>query len=260
MKYALALIAVAGIAASASAQTSQLIYEASVAGGPFTTGPHTASPGDSVVIRVRCQLLGSTSLLGLAGFNFNPTLTNWTAADSVAAFDPSFGLDDGGNYPVGGPGTADPGNGRRAPFASASATSLPTAINLAGPTLTINGSNANRVAIGQLNRNSSVDLNGDSFFYGLRAGVGNPGTPADYQLPVVFQYKITLSASNVGRTLTASDAGGFTTTSWYTNGTGGASNVTLAGRSTADITILVPTPGALALLGLGGVVAGRRRR
>src|SRR5262245_59518458 len=90
MKYALALMAVAGIAASANAQSTRLIFEASVNGGPFLGGLQDVLPGSTVLVQVRAELSGATTL-GLLGFNFNPRVQNWTAADVVTPFSATTG-------------------------------------------------------------------------------------------------------------------------------------------------------------------------
>jgi hypothetical protein len=87
---------------------------------------------------------------------------------------------------------------------------------------------------------------------------------------VVFRGALNLSDSTAERTLTLSSAAGSQDrvgaansaddnrfANWFTSDFGGSFR---SGVVVSSASIVVPTPGALALVGLGGLVAARRRR
>ncbi len=240
MKNALALVVVAGLASSAFAASTVSIMT-SVNGGGFAAS-NNVNTGD--VVRVR--IIASTDradAVGLAGATFKLTASNFS--DSALA---PWSVSGPSTDPL-GPGVQDlaNGNGRLAPFAASAATALPTSsLNLG--VLTIGGSGTGgRIAVGQ----NAPSLAGTRF---------NSSNPV-----AIFQYTFTVGSNyNLGDTisLAITEFLNPTTTGvrWYNNASGTtAVNDPNPELRTGTLTF-VPTPGALALLGLGGLVAGRRRR
>jgi hypothetical protein len=76
---------------------------------------------------------------------------------------------------------------------------------------------------------------------------------------VLFVYGITLSPSNNAERTLTQNSDSLIPAKWFTNAAGTTSVSDAAVTVPASITV-IPTPGALALLGLGGLVATRRRR
>jgi hypothetical protein len=83
---------------------------------------------------------------------------------------------------------------------------------------------------------------------------------------VVFKYAVDLAAPAATRTVVGSVPlanVNISRTTWYTAPNGlGSYNATQAESDIAGATVnlIVPAPGAIALLGLGGLAAARRRR
>ncbi len=268
MKYGIALFAVAGLAAAANAQATNVFFEVSGNNGATWGSAIEVTPGSTVLVRARVQLTGSTAL-GLAGLTFQPRLTNWTAGDVRNPF--TFpGLDGAGVQTT---ETAYNGlhvrsepqtnTGRIFPFGSSgqgpsSASGLLTSFVDGGNTLRFAGSKnttaATNAAWGAACSQLTQNLGGTNF-----------NTSLDV---VVFRYSITVDAANsADRHLLATLPTGATPdvsngrASWYMAANGlNSLNASIGTISAGDIHVLIPAPGALALLGLGGLVAGRRRR
>jgi MYXO-CTERM domain-containing protein len=78
----------------------------------------------------------------------------------------------------------------------------------------------------------------------------------------VFTYSIVVGSADADRTLIGS-CSVLTAVQWFTSAAGASASHTGVAVSTTDASVFVagiPAPGALALLGLGGLVATRRRR
>lgn len=245
MKYALALVAVAGVASSALAASTMTI-QTSVNGGPFAAN-QTANVGDTVRVRI----LASTDLssaVGLSGIAYRLTASGWTT-DALAPWSTPSGSADS-TPGVNGPGVRDSnGNGRLAPFAASAATSLPTSAVAAG-VLTIGGSTAgSAISTGQ--NAPTLSSNGQGNYFSQ----ANP--------VAVFAYTFTVGAHNAGDVigLAIAPASGATgQIKWYNNLGGTTSTNEQVPTVVGGSVTIVPSAGSLALLGLGGLVAGRRRR
>jgi len=261
MKFAFALVAAAGLAATASAQNTGVIFEGSTDGGATWTGGSISTPsaGGTVLVRARVVLnnAGTNTVLGLAGITFQPKLTNWSGSDVRNPFTSADGS--------GVSEEPQTNTGRILPFASSgmgsgSASGLLTSIVDGGNTLRFAGANAVTqttnlawgVSSGQVPQNLA---NPPSSF--------RTGTDV-----VVFRYSVTLAGgAATDRTLTATvDLAAILQSrgSWYRQASGAGS--LLATTTAQDIVGLnitvpgVPAPGALALVGLGGLAMARRRR
>lgn len=298
MKFATSLIAVAGLAAAANAATSSLTWQVSVNGGAYGASA-LANPGDTLTFRLRVALTGNTGAGsiggsgGLAGFNFLPTLSNFGGGDTALALNAEQFPEGSANNPFPGvinhpdlgtitnvytgvPATfRGPGNvggtGRNAPWGA-------------------NGTNTNgvatsSVAAGVLSWRAGVignagvslsQLNANNAAISAVTGIDDAGTPGDTSddgLIVstigsfannsrtnlfVFSYTVVLGSDNAERTLVASSSV-LTPVQWFTSAAGASSSTAGPAVTEASVTV-TPAPGALALLGLGGLVATRRRR
>ncbi|MGD9790392.1 MAG: hypothetical protein AB7Q00_00945 [Phycisphaerales bacterium] len=265
-KFVSALVLSAGIAASANAASTNLVFEASVNGGAYATGLQVVQPGDQVRVQMRVQLsnvadangaaVSMTATGGLSGIAGFVNAANW-ADESLAAWSPTQGQLPTFDYPVGGPGayTGDPATalGRVAPFGSAGALENPTS-NVSGGTLTLGNTfgPGGIMSIGQLGGPQSLDENFDNFFVqGLDV--------------VVFRFAFSVgSAGLTDRTIDVGMSNILNNRGiWYRSAASATAvqNVLMGSISNAQLQIqAIPTPASLALLGLGGLVAGRRRR
>lgn len=256
MKVAVVL-ASAGLVASAQAASTNIVFETSVNGGAYSAGLVQAAPGDQVRVQMRVVLDNSVApvsvLGGLSGITLFVNADDFAADDALMPFSATQGFDSTlGGYPPGGPGNLGGASaiGRPTPFGSIGSAINPTA-TLGGGVMTFGhpSGTGGRLAIGQLGGGNAFDaVNGDSF---LDASLN----------PVVFRFGFTVGAA-FGRIIdvTGTDVLNNRGT-WYAN-TASATlvrQVTMGTISPAQIEI-VPSPASLALLGLGGLVAGRRRR
>lgn len=264
MKFALALVAAAGLASVASAQNSKVIFESSADGGAtwqMGTASYDPAPGQSsvnVFVRARIQLVnaGTNTVLGLAGITMQPRLSGWNqgGTDTRTPF----------TTEADGSGVADEPQtnlGRIIPFASAgmgpmAASGVLTSHVDGGNTLRFAGANAVTpttnlawgVGLGQLPRAQNPT--------GFRTGTD----------VVVFRYGVSLQAPaagaarefvadiNVANVLQQR-------ANWYRAENGVGNLLASIGDNVMPLNIrITPTPGALALLGLGGLAMARRRR
>jgi hypothetical protein len=269
------MVAVAGIAAVASAN-STLRYEVRPVGGEWASSI-TVAPGTQVEFRALVTYTGTATPIGLANATFQPTVSNWNAGtDTLAAFR------NVGTSPATGGVLANSGQyGRILPYAAAG---ISTTNALRGHLNTVAGVNFLRVAQNNTTNWAGVSsattgtgaannfngaggiATGQKPFSQVVAGV-DPAYDLDTTDVEVLRLAITVGG-NVERTLQISTpaegifrnaTSGLRIFSWHAtqnDNTGSVSGpVTIVPAS-----ITVPTPGALALLGLGGLAAARRRR
>ncbi len=261
MKYAFAVVAVAGLAAAANAQNTRFTTQVSLNGTSWSNAVSTSDA--DVFVRVLVSFVGTypatATTQGLAGATFQPTLSNWSTAngDSRLAM-----TNEGTGAGVDG---SNPNNtGRILPFASAGQGS-----GAASGLLTsfVDGGNTLRFA-GSKNTTPTTNL-----AWGVIIGqTPRLLAPATYNTGIsnveLFRYKVHVGAAGgaTDRVLTATTPLNLIANgrgNWYQNDGGNPAlqAPTLAEHiESATITVLVPTPGSLALLGLGGLVAARRRR
>jgi hypothetical protein len=258
MKYALAIAAVAGLASAASAATS-INFEASTDAGATWSSNVTAAPGATVYVRMRVELSGATTI-GFSGFTAQPVLSNWTAGSTRGAFTFPGVANDGSNTSEsaydGRPVRPVPATntGRMFPFGSggqgvASSSGLLTSFVDGGNRLRFAGSKntteTTNPAWGVASAQQPASLSGSNFVSDLSV--------------VVFRYSITVG-NDATETMVASlvQLSG-AVVKWYNN-TGGTQVLNDTAITVVPANIAIPAPGALALLGLGGMVAARRRR
>jgi hypothetical protein len=234
-----------------SSGTTRISFEASNDHEASWHDAVTARPGDLVVLRMRIQMVDpSPNILGLAGLTTQPTLTNWlpTSGDTATPFTNALGqgvLDEPGNH-----GRLIPFDG--APMGPGSNPGLPTAFNDPGGTLRFAGANA---ITPTTNLSWGMNMNqrgGDAFLYSTNV--------------LTFKYAFTLGSNGSSpRTLVASMSASHVQNSrvtWWISQTGANSYLyTLTQNDIIPATItVIPTPAALTVLAIIGVLPIRRRR
>lgn len=259
MKKAFAgIVAIAGLATIASAATT-VQYQVRTLGGTWGSSVD-ALPGATVEFRALISTDGN--FLGLAGFNSQPMLSNTVAGDAFAPFDSRFGVNLESAY------------GRRA-FSGLAGISSANALR--GHTNNVAGVRYMRIA-----QNNTTNFPGSGTGANNVNGAGGvpmtqnaPGLAGAAFVPTltdleVYRFAFVLGAATDTRTLELSAANAtmivgtatplIARATWYDGNTGFSSTADpISGVSSAFINV-VPTPGALALLGMGGLIAGRRRR
>jgi hypothetical protein len=259
MKKTIAILAVAGLAAMANAQNTKLVFEVSNDAGATWGSNVSVTPGATVYVRTRVQLVnaGTNTVLGLAGITFQPTLTNFKAADVRNAFD---------NEATGAGTSENPqtNTGRILPFASAgmgpaSASGLLTGHRDPGDILRFAGANATGPVPGGTSNNLAHGVNSAQTPRSISGTNFREGTDV-----VVFRYAITINDPTVRDMVAGIPQGAVHNNrgAWYRTdaGTGSLLASMTESESATIHVVAVPAPGALALLGLGGMVAARRRR
>lgn len=292
------MIAVAGLAAAANAQATLRYEVRNATTNTGWSSNVDASPTDTVEVRVRAVYTGTTPVGGLAQVIFSPVMSNWQGAaftGNGAAGDNVIVQTQGAVTntigPFGGTRTTPIGSvdangsdyGRVTPFASASNSSTSYYRGFVGT-----GANAGLMRISQAHitnwigagaTSGSNSINNVSGRGGVNTGqlagsLRNTSDPAFNSGTdvVVFRFGLTLSNNTAVRTLNVNTpvaglgkqlVGGVPGDAdflWYLDGTGTATTrTTQVALEGANINV-VPAPAALALLGLGGLAAARRRR
>lgn len=267
MKKIVALIAVAGMAAAAvAAPNSQFKFEVSTDGGATwvsssTVSVNTAGAAVQVLARTSVRYVRNdgpaTILLGSA--RHQPLVSGVVAGDSVLPFtattivSPNFG--DGvqasdlgrlyGATTVGAVVAQRPVGGTTIHFAEAAGTDLPGTGNNAAGNRGVNTA-ANVLSAPDIDTTQWLPL--WQFGLSLEAGAMNSSRTVDFTVP---QNGLRLVTATGARSLGWTSSRSPLTTqeaSWIQGEDG---HVTIN---------VVPAPGAAALVGLAGLVAGRRRR
>lgn len=278
------MVAVAGIAAAANAQSqTRLSYEVSLDGIVWSPNLEvdTAGGAREVQVRARVQLVGGGANGGLSSFVFQPVVTGAQGADDVVATGPSARQIGpfGGNFttPTGGVSDSPGVYGRIFPFCATQTTSTNyirshVGAGTAAGMIRISqahisnwigtGPTSGTGAVNNVNGNGGINISQAFNFSGLI-------TATDV---VVFKFGISAAAigaggehslvigtpdNGVGRILSGTTY--VDNTKWYTT-PGGTTTITTAVLVDVGTIRIVPTPASLALLGLGGLVVARRRR
>lgn len=278
------LVAVAGMSVAANAQVNtNVTWQVSANGIDGWAGnaqPLNVLPGSTVYVRALVSYTGTAAPLGLASMQFQPTVSNWSGADTLAAF-VNGGAGSNTSTPIGV--VTDPNSttsfGRLSPFGR---TSLNATAFLKGHT---HSGGAGGAPAGSWLRVAQAQVT--SWFGGTGNTTGGSGIPisqlndsgrqpidppfvSSLQNVVVFKMAFTLSSVDSRPDLVIdSPTEGFgnrnTTTGarevyWFASMTEGTGSI----RGTAAITTasvhVVPAPASMALLGLGGLAVARRRR
>ena len=229
MKKVFALVALAGIASVAVA-APKLSFQVNSGSGWGSSA--TANAGQAVQVRMVVDWTGSTA------FGFSGTLAKllYTSVDGGDVLHTS--------------GT--PNNLRSAPWAFGAGGNLRTSAS--GSNLTVGLAGAG-TTIGFL-----------SFAQNAPASAGTNYSSANPA--IIGQWTITVGAGRslnsilgIGGSVAATQAGS-ATGAFAFHATSGSTNTSFRedGSVEGALITVVPTPGALALLGLGGLVTGRRRR
>lgn len=289
------IVAVAGLALAANAQdvNTQLKYQVSTDGLNWSSSLTNVAPGSSIQVRALLSYIGPGSAAGLGTVTFQPVVSNWTAADTLLT---TAGTPGGmGVGPVGGTrsnpiGTVDdlPGVwGRITPFGSAA---YNTSTYLRGHIGTGTAAGLLRIARADVtnwigegatsgvsasnNWNGGGGVNAGQIAFASRIST-DPAFNSATQNVVVFKFGFTVSsatadrtlnittpAAGIGRNTTAGTSYGQQYARWFAS-TGEVSPSLNGSVSLSDASIsihVVPAPASLALIGLGGLVATRRRR
>jgi uncharacterized protein (TIGR03382 family) len=277
------LVAVAGMSAAANAiVNTSLVMQVSTNGTTWSSHVDVA-PGTEVLVRTLVSYTGLASPVGLASFVFQPTVSNANATDSIMPFI-NGGVGSNTSSPLGvldqpGQLTDMTSFGRVSPWGR-SATSSTSAIHgffHANP----NSDGINYLRIAQLQVTSWIGGTGNttggsgipiSQLSDVGRTTADPAFNGSLQNVNVFKFGVQLDGTTVGRTLTVdAPAAGFGNRNtangdreiyWF-NTTAEATGSVRGTAAVTDATITVvpiPTPASLALLGLGGLAIGRRRR
>lgn len=273
------IVVVAGFASIVVAQpTTRMDVQTSLNGIDWSGVPRVVNPGTAVQVRYTVTFVANDTTAIPVGFNsltFQPTFSNWTAADTLAPFAVS------GNNLTGGSVLDSAGTfGRVSPFAATGATTSDT---YRGHVQTAAGTTYLRIArntitnwVGLGPTSGSVAVNNFNGSGGLPA-VQNTSTMPTAGHPyngsitnvILAKFGFTLSSDTTPRTLSLSaptegmsrnattgarEAAWFESLSASFGGIKGSVSVI-----PAEVQV-IPAPASLALLGLGGIVVGRRRR
>lgn len=276
------LVAVAGMSVAANAVVNtSVVFQTSSDGTNWFGGTHDYAPGTQVMSRALVTYTGTGTPFGLASFVFQPTVSNATALDTMSAFI-NGGVGSNTSSPSGvisGGQLSDTTSfGRVSPWGR-SATASSSAIRGFFHTNPNNdGINYLRIAQAQVTSwigGTGNTTGGSGVNIAQLSNVGrttsdpafNPALSNIY----VFKFGVTLDPANGSRPDLVVDAplagfGNRNTTSgdrevyWW----GDMNEASGSIRGTAAVTTatihVVPTPASLALLGLGGLAIGRRRR
>lgn len=237
MKNVLSILVVAGVAAAASAQVTSPVISWQVSTDNGATWSSNAVLNSAGTVKVRgVGSWSGTGGLALGAVAFDGTILNTSAGDSVT-----------------GISAAKNANGDAGSFFdfSRSSQSLSYVASTFGTTIKIDdstdvsapGAGTKNIVAGQ----STLQ------FGGTNVNTANPVTFFVYDLSVDG----TAGVRTISSLLKTTSA-----MSVYTT-TGGLStrfNASVIAQNSATVEVLIPTPGTLALAGLGGLAAARRRR
>lgn len=292
--------AFAGLAASAiAAPVTSGVWEVSQNGGAYASNV-VAMPGDVIRVRLRVSLSGNTGtgsiggVGGFAGMEFLPTLTNFSALDSITPLGPEQWQEGSTRNPfpgvihhptlgtvtnvyqgvpatLRGPGNVSTGLGRLAPWGA-------NGVNGNGIPLSqvLDGTLRWRAPVSTVGVSVAM-LAADHCAVNAVTGIDDAGTPADFSddtlihaivgsfynssrvnvVPFAYEFVVGDAGARVlTQSATSPTLGG----AWYMNAAGTAARWAPLSVQTATITILVPSPGTVGMAGVIGLVLASRRR
>lgn len=276
------ILAVAGLSGAANAVVNtSIVFQISSDGVNWFGGSHDFMPGSQVMARALVSYTGTGTPFGLASLVFQPTVSNAVAADTVSAF-VNGGIGSNTSTPPGvisGPQLTDTTSfGRVSPWGR-SATASISAIRGFFHT-NPNGDNINYLRIAQAQvtgwfGDQGNTSGGSGVNIAQLSNVGRTTSDPPFNPSLsniyIFKFGFTIDAAAWDRSLDVdAPLAGFgnrnSTTGerevyWW----GDMNEVSGSIRGTATVTparvhILIPTPASLALVGIGGLAIGRRRR
>jgi hypothetical protein len=272
VKTAACLFAVAGLATLSMAQ-GLVELEVSPAGAETWGSSLNALPGSSVDVRVKVSYTGTAQPVGLASMYMQPTISNWRTAGVADTVSPFVSTGSNISTPVGNVPDAVGQFGRIAPYANRATNGQQA---LASFVQTVSSTTYLRIA-----QSYATDWIGTGFNFSGDRGVpisqvNNTGrSPAEpafstaLQNVVVFKYRINISTDVVGRvmqvTIPADGFGNQNTTTgareirWFANMTEATGSL-VGGATVIPANIIVPAPAGLAMIGMGAMLAVKRRR
>lgn len=273
------VVAAAGLATIANAQLSRLSVQTSVDGVNWSTGSRDVNPGTTVQFRYSMSFDANGTTFSPTGFSsltFQPTVSSWSGADTLAAFATIGNNTNGGTVteasgqygrisPFGstGPVSADPYRGHTQTNASVSYLRIArsTITNWVGAGATTGTTAAN-------NFNGAGGLACVQKAFALVGSADPAFNPATTNV-VLAKFALTLSADGTARTLvidaptdgmSRNATSGAREAAWFSSNTDNFGSIKGAVSVTSSSLNVVPAPGMLGLMGMGGLVALRRRR
>jgi hypothetical protein len=280
MKKVLAsMVALAGMAAAANAQVGVSVLEIQVSADGISWGAQAdVQPGAVAHVRYRISLVGAQAM-GLSGLNMQPTFSGWDNTGAGAFVDSLMAFADTGSNtttPAGGVTDASGNYGRILPFAAPNVTTTNRLRGHLSGSLMRVAQNGTTNAIGAGSSSNNVNGSGGvpvsqsgGFFApppGFAAGTEDVlflklGVRVSEDVPATERF-IEAGAPSGGFSLYGPTGAQVRAANWITGYAASGSPTTnyapvevIGGRIR-----IVPTPASLALLGLGGLVIGRRRR
>ena len=224
MKKFFGIVALAGLAAAANAQvTGTYTWQVSGDNG-LTWGAAAIGNGATVKVRLLASWTGipQASGVGYAGGQFDATMLSAVAVGTVSNI------------------------------------TRPVPFNFAAQTL----------AASAITGGMKIDTAADVAAPGVGTGWVNPGQGAFFANPagfngsnpaIIFTYDILTGSGEIVVGMVLNQAAG-RAMAVYTNEGGTQTRINAAATTVVNALIVVPPPGSLALLGLGGLAAARRRR
>jgi len=262
------LLAVAGLSVAANAASSlELLVSTD---GINWTNNLTVAPGTHVEVLVRAH--GSAPALGLASAIFQPTVSNFNPSNTVDAFT-NGGVGSNTSTPPGYVADAPGQYGRISPFAR---TNLSTVNNITAFNNTSVGQpTGNWLRIAQKQNTAWIGGTGNTSGgsgvpIAQLANVGRTASDPAFQSslnPDIFRFGFTVVANGGGDMLVDIPAASIvlntnTNTraiSWWADMNESVGSI-IEVPTISTALIRIPTPASLALLGMGGLAIGRRRR
>jgi uncharacterized protein (TIGR03382 family) len=277
---AISLVAAAGLATIANAQQiTRMDVQTSINGTDWSGGARQVNPGTVVQFRYAVTYVanGTTATpVGFASLTFQPTISNWTNADTLSAFA------NAGNNGTGGSVTEASGLfGRISPFAATGAVATDP---YRGHIQTVSGTQYLRIArtvitnwvgVGPTTTTAAANnFNGSGGLPAVQLSQSQatgtqPAFNTSISNVVLAKFAFTLSADGASRTLTVGAptegmsriaATGARAASWFESASDSFGNIKADVQVVNATVEVIPAPGALGLLGAGGLVALRRRR
>jgi len=283
------IVAAAGIASMATAQTTQMDVQTSLDGVNWAGGNRTVTPGTTVQFRYSVSFVagGTTAVsTGFASLTFQPTVSNW-GTDTLSAFATSGNNTNGGAIDPRADYSAAGGFGRLKPFAATGPSTSQSYVvhqHAGGSGGAPSTGNFYRIARNDVTRwvgtgatSGTSAVNNFNGAGGVVAGQkqvpgsADPARVAGHEnlllavlamdtgsVPAGVTHTILAQAPTAGMSRNATT--GVREASWYSSASDLVGTIKGAVSVTPAQVVICPAPGALALLGLGGLVAGRRRR